>query len=172
MNVKIQLVHKNAKVPYRKTEGAAGYDLYLPETVMIRPGRQIVPLGFKIEMPLCLQGVVKPRSGFTAKGMEGYEVGIMNGDADPAVLLQDFIKANVPLRRFDIDVMEGTVDSDYRGVVGALVKSYEELNVLVPAGTRIAQMIFEKVELPEMIEVDEITETERGTGGFGHTGAK
>jgi dUTP pyrophosphatase len=72
--------------------------------------------------------------------------------------------------KYDILHILGTIDSDYRGDIGIIIKNIGEVGFAVGAGERIAQAVFNKVELPVLIEVDEIGETKRGSGGFGHTG--
>lgn len=137
-------------MPERKTVGAAGYDLYLPETVVIRPGRNVVPLGFAMEMPQGWFASITARSGFSANGMANEDGGL----------------------RFDADVIIGRVDEDYRGEVGAIVKSNENITFCLHKGTRIAQMIMQRCLAPEFVEVEELDATDRADGGFGHTGTK
>ncbi len=72
--------------------------------------------------------------------------------------------------KYDILQILGTIDSDYRGNIGIIIKNIGKEGFAIGAGDRIAQAVFNKVELPLLIEVDEIGETKRGSGGFGHTG--
>jgi len=72
--------------------------------------------------------------------------------------------------KYDILQILGTIDSDYRGDIGIIIKNIGEVGFAVGAGERIAQAVFNRVELPLLVEVDEIGETKRGSGGFGHTG--
>lgn len=146
-NTKIVLL-KGAKIPTKASEGAAAYDVYLPEGVYIRPGRQVIPLNFKLSMEPGYEAKIEPRSGFSSKGME---------DAWGA--------------RHDADVIQGKIDWDYRGPVGVIIISREQNPFYLAEGTRIAQMTFYKVEDTEFEVVDELDETERGEGGFGHSGA-
>lgn len=74
-------------------------------------------------------------------------------------------------KRFDADVLEGTVDESYRGTVGVIINSHETEPFGISIGTKIAQMVIERYVVPEMCVVDELDDTERGIGGFGHTGA-
>ena len=128
------------------SSGAAAYDLYLKEDIYISSGRQVVGLGFAMEIPQGYAAEIQPRSGFASKG----------------ILAKDLV-------RYDADVLYGLIDSDYRGEVGVIINSNEEDDFLVPAGTRIAQMIIKKVEDVEFREVESLSETERGKGGFGST---
>ena len=164
--MKIQLIHPMAQVPARQTSGAAGYDLYLPSDIIVHPGRQILPLGFKLEIPESIFGTITPRSGFSAKGMTGVEIPC----GMKSELIRDYIKS-AELGRYDIDVLIGRIDSDYRGEVGVIVVSREKNDIALLSCTRIAQMIFQKYEKMEFTEVSGLSETERGEGGFQSTGA-
>lgn len=146
MEIKIKKLMKGAKLPQRMSEGAAAYDLFLPQDIYVRAGRQVVDLGFSMEIPKGYAAEIQPRSGFASKG-------ILDKD----------------LERNDADVLYGLIDSDYRGAVGVIINSNEKYNFPVPAGLRIAQMIIRKVEDAEFSEVESLSETERGKGGFGST---
>lgn len=146
MEIKIKKLMKGAKLPQRMSEGAAAYDLFLPQDIYVLAGRQVVGLGFSIEIPQGYAAEIQPRSGFASKG-------ILDKD----------------LERNDADVLYGLIDSDYRGEVGVIINSNEKYNFPVPAGLRIAQMIIRKVEDVEFREVESLSETERGKGGFGST---
>lgn len=161
MKIKIQKLDANASIPQKATDKAAGYDLRLPKHTYIESGRQIVKLGFAIQLPDWHKAVVDPRSGFSSKGMEGY----VNVKAGEGVI--DFGEP----QRLDCDVIHGLIDCDYRGECGVIVKNNEQFGFWLPAGTRIAQMVITKYEDAEFVEADELDDTERGTGGFGHTGA-
>lgn len=130
-------------MPERKTIGAAGYDLYVPEEVTIHKGRNLIKLGFALELSVHTYARIVPRSGFSLKGMCGV---------------------------YDADVVEGTLDEDYRGEVGVIVSSREEKDFKIPQGTRIAQMIIGIYYAPK-IEINKtLHSTDRGNGGFGSTG--
>lgn len=153
-------------MPKKATEGAAAFDLYVPEDVVLKNGRQIIDMKFSLELPHGYAATIQPRSGFSAKGLEATKVfvdGSFSADAESGV-------------RVDGDVIRGLVDEDYRGSVGVIVKAsikghpYEKM--VVKKGTRIAQMQIVEVPQVELIEVEELSETDRGEGGFGHTGAR
>lgn len=141
-------------LPKRQTYGAAAYDLYCPKDTIIRLGRQVIPLGFRMSFPVDLEAQIEARSGFEVNGFEGYWIGdsIMDKPC-----------------RFDADVLAGKIDSDYRGIVGVIVKSYEKIPFVCKAGTRIAQMTFVRIDHPELV-VGQVDETSRGSGGYGSTG--
>ena len=75
-------------------------------------------------------------------------------------------------KMFDADVITGLVDSDYRGHVGVIVQSRESSSFIVPKGTRIAQMLFVEIPQIKICEVNSLSNSERGAGGFGSTGVK
>ena len=157
MKIKIKKLSEQALLPKRATEGSAAYDLYIPEDVLVGSGRQIIKLNFAIEVPEGYEAKIEPRSGFSSKGMEGF--------------IRVFDK-NVPKeakRRFDCDVLVGKIDSDYRGEVGIIINN-QDYPFSLKRGQRIAQMTIYKVEDAEFVETAELSDTERGDGGFGHTG--
>ncbi len=157
--MKIQLLSDGAQAPKRATQYAAGYDLYVPNDVIITPGRNIVPLNFKIALDPGTVGTIKSRSGFAAKGMEVYEINTNTHE------IGNKVRANA-------DVQRGDVDEDYRGVVGVIVHNHDNQAYLIEQGTRIAQMIITKYEAPDIEICDSLEDTDRGAGGFGHTGTK
>ena len=146
MEIRIKKLSEWAIIPQRMSDGAAAYDLFLPEDTYIRSGRQVVGLGFAMEIPQGYAAEIQPRSGFASKGIP---------DKD--------------WERMDADVLYGLIDSDYRGEVGVIINSNEQYNFPVPAGLRIAQMIIRKVEDVEFSEFESLSETKRGKGGFGST---
>lgn len=152
--MKIKFLSDKAQMPTRADKGAAGFDLYVPQDTVIKPGRNIVPLDFAIELDHSHEAQIRPRSGFSAKGMEGFS-------------LEDN-----SCNRYDADVILGTIDQTYRGNVGVIIKSYENQPFLIKAGTRIAQMVISECFLGELETVTELSDTDRGDGGFGHTGTR
>lgn len=154
MEVKIKKLSKEAIVPKKATDGSAGYDLYTPCNYHVKKDRQVVKLGFAIQLPKGYHADIDPRSGFSAKGMEGY----FEGDAIA--------------HRFDSDVVHGMVDSDYTGEVGVIINNRSGFEFDIPKNTRIAQMTIIKDEDADFVEVEDLDETKRGDGGFGHTGLK
>ena len=163
---KVKIKLNGGIMPKKATDGAAAYDLYVPEDVVLKNGRQIVDLKFSLELPHGYAATIQPRSGFSAKGIEATKVfvdGSFSADAESGV-------------RVNGDVIRGLVDEDYRGNVGVIIKAsikshpYEKM--VVKKGTRIAQMQIIEVPQIELVEVDELTETDRGEGGFGSTGTR
>ena len=159
MKIKFKKITPEAILPKRSTEYAAGYDLSIPKDTVIHYGRQIIKTGIAMQMPNDIQGLVDPRSGFSAKGFEGY-----------TIYSEGMISTET--KRFDCDVVHGKIDPDYRNDIGIIINSHEKEDFLVKAGTRVAQLTFVKFEVADWEEVDELDDTERGTGGFGHTGTQ
>jgi dUTP pyrophosphatase len=129
--------------PARASAGSSGYDLRaaVAEPVTLPPGgRALVPTGLALEIPLGWEAQVRPRSGLAVR----HGVTVLNAP--------------------------GTVDSDYRGEVRVALVNLGEAPVTLERGDRIAQLVFTRVGVAELIEVAELNESERGEGGFGSTG--
>lgn len=141
MKVKIKSV--TGILPVYETEGSAGMDLkaMLDEPAVLRPGqRKLIPTGLSIELPVGWEAQIRGRSGLAMK--KG--IGLVNGI--------------------------GTIDSDYRGDIGVILINWGEEDFIIENGDRIAQMVIAKYERIDWEIADDLTETERGSGGFGHTG--
>lgn len=176
--IKIKKLHEGCIIPKKAHPDDAAYDVAIPEDVIIRQGRNVVPLGFAMELPKALFAEIHSRSGFAAKGMEGYEVRtetvtVINSITEASLQFEDFVAVNPS--RFNADVKFGCIDNNYRGNVSVIIKS-DDKPFMLKAGTRIAQMILRPMVMfsRDSIDfevVDELSATERGDGGFGHTGA-
>ena len=129
-------------IPQRAHRGDAGVDLYSAHDVAIGPGeRALVSTGVAIALPLGTVGLIHPRSGLAAK--HGLTI------------------VNTP----------GTIDADYRGELKVcLLNTDKDTPFEVTRRMRIAQLVVQRVELPDFIEVDDLDETVRGSGGYGSTG--
>lgn len=147
MEIKIKRLSNDALIPLRATNGAACFDLYVPRDTPIQKGRNIIPLDLAIELPGGFYAEIRPRSGFSAKGFE-----------------------DITGCRRDADVLHGVIDCDYRGNIGVIVKSEDFF--IVAKGTRVAQMLIGNYCPCDLVEIKELSETDRGAGGFGHTGTK
>lgn len=169
------MLSDKAILPKRATEGSVAYDVYVPEDTIIKQGRQVIPLGFAIELPdKTYEAKIEPRSGFSSKGLEGYEVIRKAEQTINPIEGFKYITSNeeyacLESQPFDSDVLVGKVDSDFRDSVGVIVNNRDSRSFLIKAGTRIAQMTIYRVPETEFIEVKELSETKR-TGGFGSTG--
>lgn len=153
-NIKVVLC--GGIMPKQSVEFSAGYDLYVPFDTVIKRGRQAVPIGVKIDVPRGIDGHIRPRSGFSSEGVEGYTIPLFK-----------WLKPKK--KRFDADVIEGTIDHGYKNQINIIINNHDE-PFLIEGGTRIAQMVFNRHELPILLEVDELTGFDRG-GGMGHTGS-
>ncbi len=144
--MKVNIINKSKHpLPEYKTKLSAGMDIRanLSETIVLQPlERKLIPTGLFIELPEGYEAQMRPRSGLALN--EG--LGLLNSP--------------------------GTIDADYRGEVVIIVVNLSNNVVSIKDGDRIAQMVINKVEQAELVEVKELTDTERGSGGFGHTGKK
>lgn len=140
--IPLKRVDPDLPLPKRAHRGDAGVDLHSAEDLVIAPGeRALVKTGVALALPLGTVGLIHPRSGLAAK--HGLTI------------------ANAP----------GTVDADYRGeLMVCLLNTDKDTPFEVTRGMRIAQLVVQRVELPEFVEVDELDETVRGAGGYGSTG--
>jgi dUTP pyrophosphatase len=130
-------------LPHYATAGSAGLDLLaaVDAQMVIEPGkRAAVPTGIAIELPLGVEAQVRPRSGLA--------------------LNQGITCLNAP----------GTIDSDYRGEIKAILINHGDQPFRISRGMKIAQMVIARHEQAELVEVDALSESERGAGGFGSTG--
>lgn len=152
MIVNIKKLSNDAFVPVKATNGSAAYDLFAPCDLLIKPGRQVIDLRIAIELPLGYEAKIEPRSGYSAKGFAGAAASDMEPDM-----------------RFDCDVIVGKIDSDYRGPVGVIVCNRDKA-FFVRRGQRIAQLTIYSVGIADFVVCDELSDTERSIGGFGHTG--
>ena len=129
-------------MPFRAHAGDAGADLHSAEDITLQPGqRALVSTGIAVALPMGTVGLIHPRSGLAAK--------------------QGLTIVNAP----------GTVDAQYRGELKVcLLNTDTTTPIEITRGMRIAQLVVQKVELVDFVEVDELDDTERGAGGYGSTG--
>ena len=135
--------NEDVALPTRMSEWAAGFDLHaaVREPVTLQPGeRGLIPAGFAMAMPPELEAQIRPRSGLAFK----HGITCLNSP--------------------------GTIDADYRGEVKVLLINHGQEPFTIARGERIAQMVFQTVPQIETAEADELPDTARGAGGFGHTG--
>ena len=143
--MEIRIVSKGGALPAYATEGSSGADLraYIEEPITLMPGeRRLVPTGLFVEIPQGVEAQIRARSGLAIK----HGIGLVNG--------------------------VGTVDSDYRGEWNIPLINWGQEPYTIHSGDRIAQVIFSRYEKADFVSVSQISETERGAGGFGHTGLK
>jgi len=144
MQVRVLRLPNNLDLPLpsRQTAGSAGFDLASAEPdFVLAPGeRRLVATGLAIELPSGMEGQVRPRSGLALR----------HGITMP----------NAP----------GTIDSDYRGEVRVILQNSGTAPVTIARGDRIAQLVFARYEVPELVDASELAESARSGGGFGSTG--
>lgn len=143
-SAKIKMITTSGRVPFYATEQSSGFDIsaYLPDgDVVIKAGeRMLVPTGYYFEIPEGYEAQIRARSGLAIN----HGIGLVNGI--------------------------GTVDADYRGEWLVPLINWSNEDFVIKDGERIAQVVIAPVCRAEIELVDEIGETERGAGGFGHTG--
>ncbi len=141
----IKRLSTNVPLPKYETDGASGLDLaaYIDEKITIEPGKsKIIPTGLAIGIPKNFEIQIRPRSGLAAK----HQISVLN--------------------------TPGTIDADYRGELKVILINHSNKNFVVEKGLRVAQMVLCPVEKAKLKEVEILKNTERGSGGFGSTGAK
>lgn len=143
---KIRIINRGSQqLPAYATPQSAGMDLRanIEDPITLRPlERRIVPTGLYIALPEGYEAQVRPRSGLALK----HGITVLNSP--------------------------GTIDSDYRGEIGVLLINLSDTPFVINTGERIAQMVVARHEQAELIEVEELDDTERGAGGYGHTGVE
>ncbi len=142
--MRVKIINKsNNALPAYETASSAGMDLraFVDADVVLKPfERKLIPTGLYIELPDGYEAQIRPRSGLAIKS----GITVLNSP--------------------------GTIDSDYRGEIKVILINLSQDDFIIKSGDRICQMVIAKHEKAEFVEVDEISETERGAGGFGHTG--
>ncbi len=141
ITVRILRLNKNHPLPYQATPAAVGFDLYATEDTLIKAhGFAAVGTGIAIELPPGVEAQIRPRSGLAFR----HGIGILNSP--------------------------GTIDPDYRGEIKVVLFNVSATNYEVKRGERIAQIVFAETVAAKFEEVDSLSSTQRGEGGFGHTG--
>ncbi len=146
MQMQVKIINQSTNaLPEYATSGSSGMDIraFLTESIDLNPlQRELIPTGLFIELPLGYEAQIRPRSGLAVK--------------------QGITCLNSP----------GTVDADYRGEIKIILINLSDKIVTIQNGDRIAQMVIQKVDQIKWLPVEIINETQRGDGGFGHTGKK
>jgi dUTP pyrophosphatase len=135
--------NQDLPLPAYETDGSSGLDIraLVDEPVILEPGDiRLIPTGFSVSIPPGYEGQIRPRSGLALK----HGIGMVNSP--------------------------GTIDSDYRGEIGIVIINWSDRPFTIRRGDRIAQMVITRVCRAEIFEVEDLSTTERGKGGFGHSG--
>jgi dUTP pyrophosphatase len=144
ISLKVKVINKSSHpLPSYATSGSSGMDLRAnlsDPMILSNMERKLIPTGIYVEIPPGLEAQIRPRSGLAIK--------------------QGLTCLNSP----------GTIDADYRGEIKVILINLSGETQQIENGDRIAQMVFQKIEMVELIEVPSIEATERNEGGFGHTG--
>lgn len=142
MKIQVKKLNSQAELPKRYSDHAAGYDVCacLNQALVVEPNTVVlVPTGLAIAIEPGYEVQVRPRSGLALK----HQIGVLNSP--------------------------GTIDPDYRGEVKVILFNFGKEDFIITHGMRIAQLVISKYESPEWETVDDLSETVRGQGGFGHT---
>jgi dUTP pyrophosphatase len=142
LKINIKKLTSTAQIPKRMTTHSAGYDLFadLEAEVIIAPKQvALIKTGIAISLPEGYEAQIRPRSGLAIN----HKIGILNSP--------------------------GTIDSDYRGEIQVILYNFGEADFKVAPLMRIAQMVISKHEILTFQETDDLDETDRGSGGFGHS---
>tara|TARA_B100000767_G_scaffold255850_1_gene262400 strand:+ start:344 stop:784 length:441 start_codon:yes stop_codon:yes gene_type:complete len=145
IKIQIKKLSPSVSIPKYETPGSSGMDIsaYIENDVIIYPGEKaLVSTGFSLSIPIGYEVQIRPRSGLAAK--------------------KNITVLNTP----------GTIDADYRGEIKVILINLGKEKFIIENGDRIAQMIVCPVEQADLDEVKELSNTERGSGGFGSTGTK
>ena len=144
--MKIDIINKSPHaLPSYQTNGSAGMDLraHLEKDIVLKPlERSIIPTGLFVALPLGYEAQVRPRSGLAAK----YGLTVLNSP--------------------------GTIDADYRGEIGVILVNISDTDFTVKNGERVAQLVISKHARGEWVSVQNLSDTSRGSGGFGSTGSQ
>ena len=141
MILKVKKLRQDAILPVYAHPGDAGMDVFANEDAQLEPGvTRLVKTGIAIELPPNTEAQVRPRSGLAVK----HQITVLN--------------------------TPGTIDEGYRGEVGVILINHGKSAFTVAKGMKIAQMIVKPVTQAEIVEVEELSDTRRGAGGFGSTG--
>ena len=144
--MKIDIINKSPHaLPSYQTNGSAGMDLraHLEKDIVLKPlERSIIPTGLFVALPLGYEAQVRPRSGLAAK----YGLTVLNSP--------------------------GTIDADYRGEIGVILVNISDTDFIVKNGERVAQLVISKHARGEWVSVQNLSDTSRGSSGFGSTGSQ
>ena len=150
--IKVKKLRENAIIPRRGREGDACFDLFTVGYAEVDQFETIViPTGIAIELPKNYEAEIRPRSGISLKGVQGE---LLSGEKG----------------LFECTIIQGTIDSNYRGEIGIIFKNETAHHFIIKEGTKLAQMKINEVPQIELLEVEELTDTNRGNKGFGSSG--
>ncbi|ULT55910.1 dUTP diphosphatase [Neobacillus drentensis] len=139
--IKVKLIHEDALLPNRAYEGDAGFDLFSVEEKVIKAGEAaLIQTGIQLELPKGTEAQIRPRSGLALN----HSITVLNSP--------------------------GTIDEGYRGEIKIILINHGKKDFVIEKKMKIAQMVIAPIAKVDLFEVDELTGSERGTGGFGSSG--
>ena len=174
--IRLMKLDERATMPKFAKQGDSGFDMYTLEDTIIKAGEtKLIKTGIAADLEEGYEIQVRPRSGVSLNGMKGcYKSGTKINHSN---VINEFAISLTGAGTIEecqpyLRVQLGTVDSGYKGDIGIITYNQENYDVLIPKGTRLAQCVVMEVPKVELIEVFELSESERGTTGFGSSGTK
>lgn len=153
--IKFKKLNENAIIPTKGKKGDAGFDLFTLNDISVLPRQTIVvPTGMSVQLEPNQEATIRPRSGISLKGCSS-----ANNFFEPSEYDSPYLR-----------VLLGTLDSNYRGDIGIIIYNQENYTVIIPAKTKLAQMVVSIISEDEVVVVDELEDSDRGDKGFGSTG--
>ena len=151
--IKVKKLKEDAIIPHMSREGDACYDLYTIRDYNVQSYETVViPTGIAIELPVEYEAEIRPRSGISLNGVLAYDVFMGRMD------------------NFKCTIIQGTIDSNYRGEIGIIFRNETMCDITIKKHTKLAQIKINYVPDVELIEVEELSESNRGINGFGSSG--
>lgn len=151
--IKIKKLTEDAIIPHRSREGDACFDLYTSRDYIVHGKEtEVIPTGIAIELPREYEAEIRPRSGISLKGVIAYDLTFGGVDKFPCTIIQ------------------GTIDSNYRGEIGIIFRNETMCDITIKKHTKLAQMKINYVPDVKFVEVEELSESNRGENGFGSSG--
>ena len=174
--IRLMKLDERATMPKFAKQGDSGFDMYTLEDTIIKAGEtKLIKTGIAADLEEGYEIQVRPRSGVSLNGMKGcykggsqYNNSSFGGGFSISASGLGTIEECQPYLR----VQFGTVDSQYRGDIGIITYNQENYDVLIPKGTRLAQCVVMEVPKVELVEVFELSDSERGDTGFGSSGTR
>ena len=170
--IKLMKLDERATMPKFAKQGDSGFDMYTLEDTIIKAGEtKLIKTGIAVDLEEGYEIQVRPRSGVSLNGMKGcFKSGANHNSSNMfggiSFNVSETIKECQPYLR----VQFGTCDSGYKGDIGIITYNQEDYDVLLPKGTRLAQCVVMEVPKVELVEVFELSDSERGNTGFGSSG--
>ena len=158
--IKVKKLHEEAVVPVFAHPTDSGADLYTCEDLQLSPnGKGIAKTGIAVQLPEGFGATIRNKSGNSINGVNcKVFMQSLTGSFDEIVM------------KIDIQVLLGTIDNGYRGELGIMVKNNSSFHVTIPKGTKLAQLVLEKIYQEQFEVVENLDESDRGEDGFGSTG--